>query len=548
MECLDAPGPLPAPCWARLATDELSSCGSPTHPFNGKIENPSWYRSVLTSEQCAELHCGRRESSFARWIFEYALHGTTIHAEGAPAGELINGGDRGVTSHGWSGASDTFNEVPEQYAAVYFHDDDMVDAGWDYDLEFALPTDISSGLYALRLEAEDAVDRYPFFVRALRDSRADVLLLFPTNTYLAYANDRFMQADLSPIMAHERIVAADEQYLNDHAEFGRSAYDVHSDGSPVRYSSRRRPPVNVRPHYPNWLTGSFRHFAVDLFLIEWLERSGFSYHVATDEDLHQEGKALLERQAVVVTGSHPEYWTGPALNALEQYLRNRGRLMYLGGDGFYWVTTHHRDRPWTIEVRRDNGGLRSWDAPPGERTHVATGEPGGLWRYRGRGPNTICGIGFATEGFSRAQGYQRSEYSRRYPGDLFFEGIDADVVGEAGYILGGAAGDECDRFDLAHGSPPQTQILASATGFGPEYLVVTEDNLLPMPHQDGPHRPDRVRSDMVFVPVDGGGGVFSVGSIAFAGAMAWNGFDNDCCRLADNVLRSFVHGSFIADV
>ena len=40
----------------------------------------------------------------------------------------------------------------------------------------------------------------------------------------------------------------------------------------------------------------------------------------------------------------------------------------------------------------------------------------------------------------------------------------------------------------------------------------------------------------------GGGEVFSVGSIPFSGAIAWNGFDNNAARLVDNVLRRFVEG------
>ncbi len=538
------PGSLPEASALRLAADEVTAVGSPVRPYNGKIEAPSFFAGGLSEQQRGQLHADPNSASpDIRWDLSKHLDSARVSAVGAPDGALCNGGDRGVTGHNWSGESDSFLEVPAQYASVHFHDDDMVDSGWDYNLEFDLPEALESGLYAVRLEAGDIVDHYPLFVRSRPDETADVLLLFPTNTYLAYANDRFAGADLSGIMSHEKKISPDEEYLNAHPEFGLSAYDTHSDGSPVRYSSRRRPLVNVRPHYPNFLTGTYRHFAVDLFLVEWLERSGLRYHVATDEDLHAEGDQLLSRYKVAVTGSHPEYWTGPALQSLDSYLRSGGKMMYLGGNGFYWVTTHHSERPWIVEIRRDNGGLRSWDPPPGERTHVATGEPGGLWRYRGRSPNTICGIAFATEGFSAGQGYRRTESSKHGPGSRFFAGIDDEVIGDFGYVLGGAAGDECDRFDLRLGSPPQTQVLASATGFGREYLIVNEDVLLPVPDQDGPHRPDMVRSDMVYLPINGGGAVFSVGSIAFAGAMAWNGFDNNAATLVNNVLKEFVAGT-----
>ena len=38
----------------------------------------------------------------------------------------------------------------------------------------------------------------------------------------------------------------------------------------------------------------------------------------------------------------------------------------------------------------------------------------------------------------------------------------------------------------------------------------------------------------------GGGAVFSTGAIAYAGSLAYNGYDNDLARLTTNVLRRFV--------
>src|SRR5687768_5363086 len=95
----------------------------------------------------------------------------------------------------------------------------------------------------------------------------------------------------------------------------------------------------------------------------------------------------------------------------------------------------------------DRPSLRSWDPPPGERTHVATGEPGALWHCREQPPSAIYGVAFAMEGFSQAQGDRRSAASYNGPGKRFFEGIVEETIGDFGYVLGGAAGDECDRFD-----------------------------------------------------------------------------------------------------
>jgi len=48
-----------------------------------------------------------------------------------------------------------------------------------------------------------------------------------------------------------------------------------------------------------------------------------------------------------------------------------------------------------------------------------------------------------------------------------------------------------------------------------------------------------VRADMVLFPLDGGGWVFSVGSMTYGGALAWNDCDNGLSRLTANVLSAF---------
>lgn len=520
-----------------LAASGVDEVGSPVTPFNGKIDTPSLFTVALVPE---DLDGPALPSPWAAWHLgqDFASDRIAPAFQGRP-GELFNGAERGVTGRNWNGTSDSFLEQPAHYAALQFHDDDMVEAGWAYDLSFVLPPDLASGIYAVRLQAGTIKTHVPLFVRGRPASTAPVLFLAPTNTYLAYANDHLAALDFSSVMPHEKIVAPDEQYLFDHAEPGRSCYDTHSDGTPVRYSSHRRPLFNVRPDVPNWLTGSYRHFPVDMFLIEWLEHAGLGYHVATDEDLERDGRALLDRYKVIVTGSHPEYWTRGGLDIVDGYLNAGGRLMYLGGNGFYWVTSRFADRPSVIEVRRDNSGTRCWDAPYGERTHVATAEAGGIWRTRGRAPNKMLGVGFASEGWSKGCGYKRLPASYQAPYATFFEGVGEEVVGDAGFVLGGAVGDEVDRFDVALGSPEHACVLATSTGLGNAYQLVIEDMTLSLPEQGGAQRPDKVCADMVIFPIDGGGAVFSVGSITYAGALAWNGCDNGLARLTANVLRAF---------
>jgi N,N-dimethylformamidase len=44
---------------------------------------------------------------------------------------------------------------------------------------------------------------------------------------------------------------------------------------------------------------------------------------------------------------------------------------------------------------------------------------------------------------------------------------------------------------------------------------------------------------MVYFEAPNGGAVFSVGSIAYCGALSRNGYDNNVSRITENVLRRF---------
>jgi N,N-dimethylformamidase len=189
-------------------------------------------------------------------------------------------------------------------------------------------------------------------------------------------------ADFGPVKGNVEFSPADA-WLHTHDDFGASLYDVHKDSSGFCYSTRSRPILNMRPGYVSWLTGSPRHFSADLAILGWLEQQEVAYDVATDGDLHNLGSSAFAGYDVVVTGTHPEYQTGRMLDGMAGYVDSGGRLMYLGGNGFYWVTGVSPERPDVIEVRRGQAGTRTWQSQPGEIHLASTGEPGGLWVHRG---------------------------------------------------------------------------------------------------------------------------------------------------------------------
>lgn len=541
---LIAAGHLEAPHQGRRAPSGL---------FNGKLEAPRLFSRTLTPPELNQLWFGHRtaEDAFvAGWDFAREIDSTRIVDVGPHRlhGVVLNAPMRAVTGHTWDGSSDDFRRVPDQYAAIHFHEDDLDDTGWDATFELRVPANTRSGVYAVRLRADDAEEYLPFYIRPPRGrAMASAAFLAPTMTYLAYANERLYW---KPGYAENRsritttLLAPPEAdvFMAEHDELGRSLYDVHTDGSGVCYSSSRRPILNMRPKYRAWrLHNAPRHFAADLYLVDWLETKGVDYDTITDHDLHQDGVNLLQPYRVILTGSHPEYWTTPMHEALVAYLAAGGRLMYLGGNGFYWITSVDAGRPHLIEVRRGLSGTRAWESAPGESYHSTTGERGGLWRFRGQGPHWLTGVGFAAQGWGGAPGYVRLPDSESPRARFIFEGVsDDEVIGDFGMVMGGAAGDEIDRADHTLGTPPETLLLATSAGQHTDYYQVTvEDVPIMFPGQGGSESP-KVRADMTYFANAAGGGVFSVGSINWLGSLSWNGSDNNVSRITENVLRRFL--------
>jgi len=513
--------------------------------FNGRIDTPTVLDQALDEQQLRRLAAHEwapeREALYAQWYF--ADDQSTVRIADKGPGQrharLVNMPRRAVTGHNWTSRESDFRLAPHEYGAIHFHEDDLEDARWTPDVEWDVPSSCESGVYALKLRAGDLTDYLPFVVEPSEvGSNADVVVLMPTFTYIAYANERVgdsMQRNTPADWPQEYDPL--DRYLERHPEFGKSLYDVHEDLSGVTYSSALRPIPSLRPHYRFRILHAPRHLAGDLYLIDWLENfAGVRYDVTTDGDLHTRGAEALEGYRVLITGGHPEYWTTAMLDALETWVHKGGRLMYLGGNGFYWVTSVHPELPHVIEVRRGINGSRPWESLPGELHHSTTGELGGLWRLRGREPNRLLGVGFAAEGADgRSVGYRRAPLSYEDHTRWIFDGVDEEVIGDYGRVMGGAVGDEVDRADYEVGTPYETNIVASSLPLSAAYNVALEDATI----LRGPRQLGTPRADMAFLASSSGGAVFSVGSISWTGSLSHNRYQNNVSRITHNVLQRF---------
>ncbi|MFC5677945.1 N,N-dimethylformamidase beta subunit family domain-containing protein [Aeromicrobium endophyticum] len=460
---------------------------------------------------------------------------------GVGAGLLANLPTPGVTGHAWNGEIHHFWEAPTQYAAIHFHDTDVVDAGWAQSIEGTLPRDLPSGVYGLKVSVGDETDTVPFCVCPPRTSPANkVVVVLPTFTYLAYANEALFEGMDGEVTGGAPVHPNESDLAHvGNRTFGLSQYDKHSDGDGVVFSSASRPIVNMRHDYSMWLSESGRGFSAEMYLIEWLTSIDVPFDVITDHELHAWGSGFLSSYEVVMTGAHPEYYSGAMLDSLEQYRDEGGRIMYLGGNGFYWVTGVVSDQPLVVEIRRGHGAINAWTSEPGETGLVSTREHGGLWRHRGRAPQKLVGIGMTAQGWGGSQPYHRSEASRSPEVAWIFEGVDEEPLGAYGRVMGGAAGDELDRADATLGTPPDAVLLASSRDHSNYYQRVPEEVAFILDGQHGGQVDPEVRSDIVYFRTPSGGEVFAAGSIAYSGALLENGGHNGIARMTENVLRRF---------
>lgn len=508
------------------------------HHFDGKIEAPAIFAGEVDFSEIAYPNKERMNRCLT-WDFSRDIGGRQVRdlsGHGHDA-EIVNLPTRAVTGAHWRGETLNWRDRPDLYGAIHFHCDDLYDAGWETDFSWTLPSDLPSGVYGCELATADGgEDIVPFFVLPPRGkATASLAFLASTYTYLAYANSHHGYEDpLSEVCYGSLLeLGPAEQFLKERRDYGVSLYDRHRDGSGACNAAWHRPILNTRPKRAIW------NFNADLHIIDWLHGTGQPYDVITDDVLHAEGFELLKNYRCVMTGTHPEYHSSAMLDAFDTFQRKSGRILYTGGNGFYWRIATHDEWPGAIEVRRGEAGTRCYELPPGERFHAWGGEFGGLWRSQGRAPQKLLGVGFVTEGFDASSYYVRLADSFDLRARFIFAGIGDDArIGDFG-ILGGAAGLELDASDPELGTPRHALVLAKSVDHSNTFLPTPEELLAGFPGLDAIEN-DRCRAELVFFETPSGGAVFSTGSIAWASALSHNHYDNNVSRLTRNVLKRFL--------
>jgi len=551
-----------APMQSLLLAGQAQADGSVGAHFDGRLERLVLWPQAVTPDVARDgllRQSGLPAGAVACWDFAPQAQESLLPDCGPHGlhGRMFQGPKRALRGARWSGDVFDWRQAPDQYAAAHFHGDDLSDAGWEPDTWIELPADLPSGAYAVRVCRAGADDggltgglcRLPLFVRPAGAPPAQrhegvVAVVFPTFTYLAYGNDRCALSGHNPEVLADQAITLEptDVLLSQHPQWGASLYDTHRDGSGVSVASRWRPIPTLQPDQRAWQAGEGSgrwNYPADLLLVEWLEREGIAWHAFTDEDLHVQGSAVLAPYRTVLTGNHPEYATTELVEAYRAYLATGGRLMYLGGNGFYWKIACHPQRVGVIELRRAEDGNRSWAEEPGEYYQAFDGGYGGMWRRNGVAPQSWLGVGYCGQGFRRSVGYVRTAASDQPQVAFVFDGVPSRSFGEQGVIGGACAGVEVDRQDEGLGSEPGGIRLASSLPFDATYFIANEELLVSRPTISGPYSPG-LRADMVLQSASGGGAVFCTGSIAWVGGLAAHGGDPAVQRITHNVLRRFL--------
>lgn len=456
----------------------------------------------------------------------------------------INHPVRAMTGYNWLGKNDCFRLSPEEFGGIEFHPEAVTDCRWDVTKAMAIPSDLKSGVYAIRLRIGEGrglgEEHIVFFVRPAKPS-AKLCFLVPTASYLAYGNEKlsFDAQIIQPMTGQPPVITDIDIETYETREFGLSTYDSYEDGAGVCFTSHKRPIVNMRPKYRISSMNVTWQFPADLSIVAWLDHMKYDVDFITDDDLHREGLAAIEPYNCIISGTHPEYVSERMLDAQEDFVERGGRLIYMGGNGYYWCIGYDADDPACMEVRKLDSGMRAWAARAGEHYLQTTGEKSGLWRNRGRAPQKLLGVGFIAEGFETSEPFRKMPDAFHRTVSWITEGIDGEIIGDEGLAYGGAAGVELDRYDLSLGTPPHTKIIASSGGHSDNYVLVTEELLYAYAGLVG-SLDYRIRGDITYFTAPNNGAVFSTGSIAFGQALPAKGFDNTTSKLLNNVVDAFI--------
>jgi len=466
-----------------------------------------------------------------------------------------------------------------------FASDDLFDCRWQVTQTYTVPANARSGIYVARLSYQPKPEQTPpdtppgtlayyhvtFIVEPGTQERARILLVCPTNTWLAYNSKPFLekqyqQALFQGFLFKETYVQTfrrDEDSPLDAPQY--SCYLGHQNFGPGYHFGRLLPNPAADP-YVTYGSDNYSHLTgATRFTQVWLENHPHRYHVISDLDLHTTPDILKNYETVILPG-HSEYWSIPAYNGLKSYLGNGGRLIVLSGNTMYWRVSFSLDGT-VMECRKADGAGELIDGRRrGEIWHSDDRQRGGLMRECGFPGWQLTGLetfgilivgGSPTPPAPPAGSSTFGMFHVEAPDHFLWHGLG---VTDGQLFAQYTVGHECDvrvanleafrntaGFKVPDGAtepvePPGITTLALATVPSADSLIL--DNLFDYFLQVlSPDKIDRV-GEVIYWERPDGGRVFNGGAIGNGVALYYENFNPEpgpvFAGLVRNVLRHFL--------
>ncbi len=243
--------------------------------------------------------------------------------------------------------------------------------------------------------------------------------------------------------------------------------------------------------------------AAEWRLLGWMERKRFDYDLYSETQFHFD-QFSLDDYTLLIISTHPEYWSAEMYYRLKSWVFERGgKLMYLGGNGLNCEVEFLDDH--RIVYQNTN-----WSHTDPE--YGAEGlEFESRFDKRQESEANLLGVVFSFSGIMTAAPYQVKDADH-----WCFAGTglkNGDTFGERSLhqrVPGGASGHETDKVSAQ--SPKNVRVLAKGLN------------------------PDDGGAEIVIHEPQGGGAVFSVGSICWPASVL---VDEAVSKITENVLNRF---------
>ncbi len=289
-------------------------------------------------------------------------------------------------------------------------------------------------------------------------------------------------------------------------------YEYNSYGANTVAGDQRAVKVSFDRPYTSYGAALFLDWEV--YLVRWLERTGYDVTYSTDVDTHADGAALLNSKAFISSG-HDEYWSMEMFNAARSARDAGTNLAFFGADTAFWQVRFESSAagiPNRVMVCYKDAAI---DPVQGPTTTVAFRDP-----PVNQPEQTLVGVQFTNMvDYGNNVGYVVTNSSNWvYAGTGFKDGDS--VPGIVGY--------EMDRLMSNYPPPPNTS-----------YTLLSHS-----PYTSSGRVSDYANSSIYQAP--SGAWVFAAGSISWS----W-GLDDFNYTLADpriqrvtaNVLNAFLNGA-----